>query len=276
MPRAVYAGHSMLFRHRSEQMVSAYDSLQQQEPLSDNASSPLMKAHIVNQNDIFYKKGRLLAEERYREVWEINSLADDNDCAVVISEQGSVIGNMNVQLRREGMPLKSETFFGKEHWRPYFTASTSNIADISSLAISDNLRTKIRRPTMMMLILGVQSLGRLLGINHFVAIQHEFLIRILKKSLHLPFFRNNLITAPLGDIPDDRYWNRGKPPRIYYLNANNRQVIDTCCSFFCYLNVAGIQTSFLPRLKQDNLPYAAFKKNWHRDKEQVAIPESIH
>jgi hypothetical protein len=119
---------------------------------------------------------------------------------------------------------------------------------------------------MMMLILGTQILSRALDIQFYATIQHEFLMRILTKSLQLPFFCNEQLTMPQGHLPNDQYWNRGELPRLYYLNTKDSEAINTCASFFSYLHVAGIQTSFLPRVQKSDLSFSAFHKNWNIDR----------
>jgi hypothetical protein len=244
-------------------MESSVANLLQQTGLSHGSSIDRMEVHLVDKNDIFYKKGRLLAEEVYRKVWNTEHLIDGNDYAVVISRQGSVVGNMNIQLRSGRKSLKSETFFGGEHWQNYFPGSPASVAELSALAIDQKLPPEIRRPIMMMLILGTQILSRALDVQFYVTIQHEFLMRILTKSLQLPFFRNESLTRPQGQLPNDDYWNRGELPRLYYLDTKNGDAINTCASFFCYLHVSGIQTSFLPRIKKNDMPFSAFRKNWY-------------
>jgi hypothetical protein len=237
----------------------------QQASLGQNALSPRMEVHIVDKNDIFYRKGRVLAEEVYRQVWKTEHLIDGNDYAIVVSQNGSVVGNINLQLRSEKRLLKSEIFFNPEHWHNYFQGSPINVAELSALALSDDLESEIRRPIMMMLILGTQILSRALDIQFYATIQHDFLMRILTKSLQLPFFRNENSSLPQGQVPNDLYWNRQEPPKLYYLDPKNSEVINACTLFFSYLHVTGIQTSFLPRIKTNNISFSTFKKNWDRE-----------
>jgi hypothetical protein len=239
-------------------------------PLEVHATSP-MDIHIVDKQDIFYRKGRNLAEQAYRRTWNTEQLIDGNDYAVVVSHNGDVIGNMNLQLRSESKPLKSEIFFGWKHWHGYFNPSSSNVAELSALAIAHDLPSELSRPVMMMLILGIQSLCRLKNINLLVTVQHEFLIRVLKQSLCLPFLRNENIRTPHGTLPDDDYWNQKQPPRLYYLEPNHHQTIETCSSFLCYLNVAGVNTRFLPRVTHESLTYTAFRKSWQSQQRSLDL-----
>lgn len=221
-----------------------------------------MEVHLVDKGDIFYRKGRVLAEQVYRQVWNTENLIDGNDYAVVVCQQGKVLGNMNLQLRSRHPVLKSEIFFGREHWQNCMAASTSAVAEVSGLAISREIPNELSRPIMMMLIFGVQNLCRLEEIKCLTTVQHEFLIRILSKSLHLPFFRNHQISSPQGEVPDDDYWRAKKAPGIYYLDPLSAPVIESCYSFLSYLTLAGIQTTFLPRIQKAQLGYPNFRKSW--------------
>lgn len=104
-------------------MVIASD-LDVKDSLTEVFLNHLMEIHIVDKSDIFYKKGRQLASDAYRQVWNTENLIDGNDYGVIISHQGKVIGNINIQIRQGNKPLKSEAFFGKEHWQAYFKEST--------------------------------------------------------------------------------------------------------------------------------------------------------
>jgi hypothetical protein len=249
---------------RRENMESSVANVLQQAYLDRTALNDRMEVHLVDKNDIFYKKGRVLAEEVYRKVWNTENLIDGNDYAIVVSRNGIAIGNMNLQLRSEKKLLKSELFYGAEHWQDFFAGKPTRVAELSALALSQNLPNEVRRPIMMMLILGTQILSRALDIQFYVTIQHEFLMRILTKSLQLPFFRNEQLQMPQGKIPNDQYWNRGEFPKLYYLDTKDSNAINTCASFFSYLHVAGIQTAFLPRLKKNDLPFSTFREKWYQ------------
>ena len=219
--------------------------------------------HIVEREDIFYTKGRNLAKAVYKEVWKTENLVDGNDYGIVVVCDGKVLGNANIQLKKSGKLLKSEAFFGESHWVDYFETSDSEIAEISALAVSQDAPAEMRRPIMMMLITGIQNLCRIKGINRIATVQHDYLVRILTKSLHLPFFKNQKVKEPTSIIPNDDYWKRVKPPALYYLEPLKVDVIEACYSFLSYLNVVGIRTSFNSRVKtNERLSYSAFSKSW--------------
>jgi hypothetical protein len=232
-----------------------------------SSSQPLLEAHIVNKKDIFYTKGRNLAKNIYREVWNTENLIDGNDYGIVVSQNSNVVGNLNIQLKQSGKSLKSENFFGKKHWCNYFKGTDNQVAEVSALALAQDAPTELRRPIIMMLIMAVQSLCRLEEINFLVTIQHDYLLRILTKSLHLPFFQNQVIRQPQDNVPNDNYWNRVKSPSLYYVQPLSSEFIESCYSFFSYLNMSGIKTAFYPRAKSSEaLSYAAFRSLWNQDK----------
>ncbi len=235
--------------------------------LNSNVSlQPLIETHIVEREDVFYQAGRNLAIEVYREVWNTQNLSDGNDYGVIVSCKGQILGNINIQLRKTNGFLKSEHFFGEKHWESYFQAEDFEIAEISALAISKDTPTELRRPIMMMLITGVQNMCRIKGIKSLTTVQHNYLLRILNKSLHLPFYKNTVVKKPNGDIPDDDYWRRDKYPSIYYLDILSFEMVNVCYTFLSYLNLSGIQTQFLPRVKQSrDLSYASFVQQWNQD-----------
>ena len=222
-----------------------------------------IETHIVERGDIYYTKGRNLAKAVYKEVWNTKNLVDGNDYAIVVACNGEVLGNVNIQLKHPGKLLKSEIFFGESHWESYFDVSSSEIAEISALAISQEAPTNLRRPIMMMLITGIQNLCRIKQISKVATVQHDYLIRILTKSLKLPFFKNCKVDMPTESIPNDDYWKRTKAPALYYLETMQSSIMETCYSFLSYLNFSGIQTTFLPRVKTEKQPsYAAFRKEF--------------
>ena len=165
--------------------------------------SPSLEVHLVHKGDIFYTKGRKLAENVYRQIWGTEGLVDGNDYGIVVSQNGTVLGNLNIQLRKPEKLLKSESFFCKKHWRHYFYTSNTDIAEASALAIAKDAPAHLRRPIIMMLISGLQTLCRLEGVRYLVTIQHDYLLRILTKSLHLPFFKNQIVKQPQAEIPQD-------------------------------------------------------------------------
>lgn len=228
-------------------------------------SQASIETHLVEREDIFYTKGRNLAKAVYKDVWNTENLVDGNDYGIVVAYNGEVLGNANIQLKKPGKLLKSETFFGESHWDAYFEARVSEIAEISALAVSQDAPADMRRPIMMMLITGIQNLCRIKGIKMIATVQHDYLARILTKSLHLPFFKNQAVKEPKSSVPNDDYWKRVKPPSLYYLEPLSLDVVDTCYSFLSYLNVSGIQTSFYPRVKSaQSMSYATFSKSWKK------------
>ena len=225
-------------------------------------SQASIETHLVEREDIFYTKGRNLAKAVYKDVWNTDNLVDGNDYGIVVACNGEVLGNANIQLKKPGKLLKSETFFGESHWDAYFD-SDLEIAEISALVVSQDAPADMRRPIMMMLIVGIQNICRIKNIKMIATVQHDYLIRILTKSLQLPFFRNQMIQEPQATkLPNDDYWKRVKPPALYYLDPLGNEGTQACYSFLNYLSMTGTQTTFYPRLKRNQkVSYAAFSKN---------------
>lgn len=230
-----------------------------------------LEVHIVPRTDLFYRRGRTLAEEVYGQVWGTPSLIDGNHYGAIVTCGDVPIGNVNIQTKNgDDDLLKSEMLFGRHHWHPDIRDGSSCIAEISGLAIATDVPNHLRRPAMMMLILGLQMLSRSFGIRHYVTIQRASLIRVLTSSLQLPFQRNERIVRPIAETPRDRYWSEGPSPRLYYLDLTSAQAIDSCASFFCYLSASGWQTAFYPRINNGlDTSFSAFRRAWQDDDEFV-------
>lgn len=223
-------------------------------------TNPLMEVHLVNKDDIFYQKGRNLANEVYQQVWGTEKLIDGNNYGIVISYKGQVIGNANLQIRQEHQPIKSEHFFGKEHWKAYVDVPYSRVVEMSSLSIAQDLEADLKQPVMMLLIFSTYTLARSLGITFCATIQRKALHRILTKHLHIPFFPNQKLTEIQGEVPNDKYWNSNETPHLYYLDLTAPETLESLNSCFFYINSLGIQTKFLSRFQEKNSSYAQFRK----------------
>jgi hypothetical protein len=191
-----------------------------------------LKVEIVPKNHPFYQQGRSLAQLMYQKIWQTENLIDENDYAIVVFKHNCVVANVNVQLKNQNRLLKSEQFFSPQHWQNYLSVAESEIAEISGLAILDRLPNSFSRPVLMTLVLGLKILLSTLELRAYTTIQHKFLIRLLIKSLKLPFFINEIVTTPQINVPDDNYWIREEPPRIYYLDGLNSEAISACTSFW--------------------------------------------
>ena len=230
-------------------------------PSSHQSLASPLEIHLVDNSDIFYKKGRILSENTYRQVWNTEQLIDGNDQGIVIVCQGNIVGNMNLQLKTKNKLLKSETFFGVEHWKHYFDTYHSKTVEISGLAINKEVDYSMKQPIMMLLLFGAYSISRTLGIKFWTTIQRQALNRILTKKLDLPFLLNEIVTSPCGNLPNDKYWNNSEQPMIYYLDLLNFQTLKAFNSFLCYLNAIGVDLKFLSRYQQHHLSYREFLKN---------------
>ncbi|MDJ0632241.1 MAG: hypothetical protein QNJ34_03515 [Xenococcaceae cyanobacterium MO_188.B29] len=225
----------------------------------------LLEVHLALKGTTLYNQGRSLAENVYRQIWGTENLLDGNDYAVVVCRNGKALGNLNIQFKHsEKSLLKSEVFFGERHWQDYKSSHHSKIAEISSLAMAQDIPKELRRPTMMTLILGIHLICCLEDINFLVTVQHDYLIRILSKSLRLPFFRNEIRRNPQGKVPNDNYWAREKSPRLYYLAPNNIQTINACASYLNYLPTTKIESSYFAGVRAGCLSYSTFPQNWNK------------
>lgn len=232
--------------------------------LMSSSRSSIFQVHLTSKGDKLYAKGRGLAENVYRQVWGTENLLDGNDYGVIVSQNGKVLGNINIQFRRSGEILKSEVFFGENHWQNYSDYHCSEIAEISALAIAQDTPKELRRPTMMTLILGIHLICCLQNINFLVTVQHDYLIRILSKSLRLPFFPNEIQLNTQGKVPHDNYWKRSKLPRLYYLAPNSLGTIGACASYLNHIPTARIESSPFAVVKADNLSYSTLPQNWNK------------
>ena len=218
---------------------------------------------IVSKQDPIYHEGRQIAKIMYNQVWGTENLLDNNDYGTVVFWKDSAIANINIQLRGQNNYLKSELFFQKEHWQPYFSLDEYALAEISGLAISDQLPSSLSRPVLMMLILGLRILRYSLNVRFYTTIQHDFLIKILNKNLNLAFQINELINCPGQTIPEDCYWQQKKRPKLYYLDTHNPQCINACDSYFYYLNFLGYRLSFHSQITENKVHYSQFWKSWN-------------
>lgn len=237
-------------------------------PPQTEPSHAVMTVHLVNRNDIVYHKGRILAENVYRQVWNTENHLDDNDYAAVLFYGNRIVGNMNLQIKKTQSLLKSEIFFGANHWQSYHSnVMSDNLAEISGLSIAQDLPANMRKPTLMLLILGNYLLTQVLGINFLTTVQHDLVHRLLTKNLYLPFVENQIITTPQKNIPNDNYWRSSKSPKIYYFNIKDSQAISLAHSFFTYLNLIGIDFKFSSRLSSSITPSFSFLYQNMLDKE---------
>jgi hypothetical protein len=236
--------------------------ISRQESQHPNNPAAALEIHVVDKNDIFYPRGRLLARSVYKHKWKTENLVDSNDYGIVIISEGRVIANMNIQMG-SSRPLKSEKFFSQKHWKHYFDVPREEMVEISGLSIDQNVDSDLRYPLIMLLSLTAYNLTRSLGVKVWTTVQLKVLNRILTKRLHLPFFTNEFVRDIQGQVPNDNYWNGVDMPKLYYLDLASPATIDIFNSFFSYLNLLGIKTSFLPRYTKTSYPsFSSFRQTW--------------
>lgn len=250
--------------------LTAHSQIESKTQVADESLSSL-QVHLVSCDDIFYIKGRILSKTVYKEVWSTENLVDKNDYGVVVAtNKGEILGNVNLQLRKEKL-LNSEVFFEKCHWKNYFEVPSENIAEISGFALDKNTPINLRKPVMMLAIVGLQNLCRLKKIQKLVTVQHDYLVRILTKSLKLPLLKNEIVNSLSFSIPNDDYWKRNKAPAIYYLEPFSSYVSETCYSYLSFLNlVLKIETTFNLRIQiESQTTYSSFYQDFY------ATPENL-
>ncbi len=223
----------------------------------DIFSSPI-EVHLVDKNDVFYQKGRILAEDVYRQVWNTDHLMDGNDYGAVVVCNNTVIGNMNLQTRNRQNLLKSEVFFQPKHWEDYLSIPPENIAELSGLSVSQDLPVESRQLVLMILILGASTISHRLEVNVWATVQRKALNRILAKRFRLSFISNTQVIRPQKEVPKDKYWDSSEMPQIHYLDLKNEQNINSFSLFYAYLHLQGINLKFLPRFRSLSMPFSTF------------------
>lgn len=223
-------------------------------------SSPI-EVHLVDKDDIFYQKGRILAEDVYRQIWKTDHLIDGNDYAALVVCNNTVLGNMNLQTRNSRNLLKSEVFFQKKHWEDYLSVPAENIAELSGLSVSQELPVEYRQLVLMILILGASTISHSLEVDVWATVQRKALNRILAKRFRLSFISNTKVIRPQKEVPKDKYWNSSEMPQIHYLDLKKSQNINAFGLFYAYLHLQGINLKFLPRFRSLSMPFSTFYNN---------------
>lgn len=197
------------------------------------------------------------------------NIPDQNDYGIVIFWKNDLVGNINIQLKQPNRLLTSESFFGEQHWQPYFQANNFQITEISAYTLSKKMPMLLRQGTIIALSLSVITLLNILGVNFITTIQHQWFYQVLNKALKLPFFENEIIQKNQNNIAEHYYWQNKESAKIYYLNLADSETIKTYSSFFCYLNYLGVKTNFVPAFKLTNSiehTYANFRQHvWQLD-----------
>ncbi len=234
---------------------------QPNQPNINNILSSPIEVHLVDKNDVFYHKGRILAEDVYRQVWNTDNLIDGNDYAAVVVSNNTVIGNMNLQTRNSQKLLKSEVFFQTKHWENYLSIAPENIAELSGLSVSQELPLESRQLILMILILGASTISHSLEVDVWATVQRKALNRILAKRFRLSFISNTQILRPKKEVPKDKYWESSEMPQIHYLDLKKDQNINSFGLFYAYLHLQGIHLKFLPRFRSLSMPFSTFYNN---------------
>jgi hypothetical protein len=223
---------------------------------------------ICRAGSVDFQSGQDVAQRMYRKVWNTPSYSSRGSYAVVVAsrvtEAWHPVANVNFVLRETQSLLPSELIFGERNWASAGVDDESRIAEICGLAINDATPVEMRRGVLMMLSMGVQSIAMHTDIRWIITIQHEFLIRILRQSLGLPFrqIRQQMLTdAPL---PKDDYWSRDVMPGLYLLDSHDPASRSACESFFYYLNGMQMTLQMTSCLNFSQRGYAGFRRQWQQ------------
>jgi hypothetical protein len=217
------------------------------------ASKHSPTVYLVNKGDFLYKKGRILAEDVYREVWNTEKLVDGNDYGIVIANENQIVGNANIQMKTHSNLLKSEVFFQEKHWANYIEAYPLEVAEMSGLAVHRSLDLGTRQLVMMLLFTGVNLLCSECNIQFLVSIQRRALSRMLTKKMKLPFFLNEAIEQPSQELPRDKYWDGGEIPRLYYLETMHPTTQDAIRAFALNPNTISSAPKYISLVRDNEL-----------------------
>lgn len=230
-------------------------------PSITNVLSSPIEVHLVDKNDVFYHKGRILAEDVYRQVWKTENLVDGNDYGIVVVSNNTVVGNVNLQVKDHQEPLKSETFFKEKHWEYYFDRSSERIAELSGLSASQDISPEARKVVSMILFLGLHISCQSLGLDLLVTVQRKALNRILSKRFNFLFVTNQHIIRPQQQVPNDKYWKSSEIPQLHYFDVKHPQNVNSLSLSYAYLHLKGLNVKFLPRFRSSSMSYSTFCNN---------------
>lgn len=213
-----------------------------------------------------FQRGQDVAQRMYRKVWNTPSYSPRGSYAVVVAsrvtEAWHPVANVNFVLRDTQSVLPSELIFGERNWVSAGVGDECRIAEICGLAINDVTPVEMRRGVLMMLSMGIQSIAMHTDIRWIITIQHQFLIRILRQSLGLPFRQIRQQIRADTPLPKDDYWSRDVMPGLYLLDTHDPASRSACESFFYYLNGMQMSLQMTSCLNFSQRSYAGFRRQW--------------
>lgn len=222
-----------------------------------------------------FQSGQDVAQRMYRKVWNTPAYATKGAYAVVVSTLVSdgwhPVANVNFVTQETQNLLPSELIFGERNWESEGVDEKTGIAEICGLAIDDATPAEMRRGVLMMLSMGLQSIAVHTDTRWLITIQHEFLIRILRQSLGLPFRRTRQQMRTDAPLPKDDYWSRAVMPGLYLLDSHDPASRSACENFFYYLNGMQMTLQVTNYLNFSLRSYAGFRRQWQR-RISLAVP----
>ncbi|WP_087025754.1 hypothetical protein [Thaumasiovibrio subtropicus] len=168
-----------------------------------------MEIIITDRGKPLYKEGRALAEVIYKKMWQTDNFIDNNHIGIVTVQNDTVVGNMNICLRRNSLPC--ERFFS-------FEIDKSPTAEICGLAISDTLTSGQREKALIALTAAAHTFGFHNGIESYYTVQKKSLFHRLTRRLQYPFKMIQDAEIASSGIPNDKYWQGIEQPKLYRLN----------------------------------------------------------
>ncbi|CAE21752.1 hypothetical protein PMT_1577 [Prochlorococcus marinus str. MIT 9313] len=222
-----------------------------------------------------FMKGQSVAQKMYNKAWNTESYLSKGAYAVVIfmrkNGEWNPIANLNCALKNSNNKLPCEQIFGERNCEAAGVEDETQIAEICGLAIDDATPTEMRRAVLMMLSMGLQSIAMHTKIRWVLTVQHEFLIRILKESLGLPFMKTASEVDKKVSLPKDEYWSRNVMPRLYLLDSHHQATRAACESYFYYLSSLNITLQIRNSVGITHQSYSGFKRQWQNMKTTIAI-----
>ena len=217
---------------------------------------PNLSLVIDQSGSTAFDDGRHLAKAMYRKMWNTRSMSDDYDLCIVAYAGSQPAGNMNLQLRRHRDHLPSEHYFNVRHWLEFRQAHDHEVGEICGLAISDATTPRTRRIILGGLILGIQLAAMHARLSVVATIQRARLINRAITAYKYPFRRAQTATKNPAALPQDRYWQSGTGPGLYFVDARAPQTLNASTMLFSQLS--DLKIGFINNLSERPASFLRF------------------
>ena len=223
-----------------------------------------------------FELGQAVAQKMYNKAWDTESYSSKGDYAVVVfmktRKTWEPIANLNCALKNSRKKLPCESIFTGQPWVEEGINNDNQLAEICGLAIDDLTPPEMRRAVLIMLSMGLQAIAVHSNTRWLLTIQHEYLIRILRKSLGLPFTKTDSTVTKDASLPNDQYWNQTVMPCLYILDSRDQVTRAACESFFYYLSSLNIGLQITNKVSSGQQSYSGFKRQWQSLKQPTTTP----